>query len=317
MLRRRRDTSAASSNGSVGLMDAGVVVLGSANVDLVLAVERIPSPGETVLATGQARHPGGKGLNQAVAAVRAGVATAFAGAVGSDDGGDFLAETMSDAGLDLSLLRRVDEPTGTALITVDEQGENAIVVAAGANATMIRVAADEAVAIEQAQTLILQLETPLSIVADAARIGRRAGTRVVLNAAPAQALDMAVLDAVDVLVVNEHEARIVADADENAGLDDIGPTLAREVPLVVVTLGARGARWFGAEGEGSLPAPRADVVDTTGAGDAFTGVLAASLADGARWPDAVRRGVVAGAIAVESRGAVPSIPTRSQIDARL
>jgi ribokinase len=163
----------------------------------------------------------------------------------------------------------------------------------------------------------MQLETPLSIVADAARVGREAGTRVVLNAAPAQALDSALLDAVEVLVVNEHEARLVAGADESAGLDEVGRSLAGRVPLVVVTLGQRGARWFGAEGEGSARAPRADVVDTTGAGDAFTGVLAASLADGAAWPDAVRRGVVAGAIAVESAGAVPSMPTRTQIDARL
>jgi ribokinase len=298
-------------------MDAAVIVLGSANVDMVFSVERFPSPGETVLATGQARHAGGKGLNQAVAAARAGVPTAFSGAVGSDDGGRFLAETMAAAGLDVSLLRRVEEPTGTALIAVDAGGENAIVVAAGANATMIRLTADDAAAIERAQALVLQLETTLTIVAEAARVGREAGTRVILNAAPAQPLDAAVLDVVDVLVVNEHEARLVAGADEGTGLEEVGRKLAQAVPVVVVTLGERGAVWFGADGEGSVPAPHADVVDTTGAGDAFTGVLAAGLADGVSWPEAVRRGVVAGAIAVESPGAVPSIPTRSQIDARL
>jgi ribokinase len=298
-------------------MSADVVVLGSANLDVVLSVDRIPSPGETVLATGQARHPGGKGLNQAVAAARAGVATAFVGAVGADEAGEFLARTMADAELDVGLLRRVDEPTGTAVITVDADGENAIVVAAGANGSLIRLAADDAAAIEQAAVLVAQLETPLSAVAEAARIGRAAGTRIVLNAAPAQPLDAAILESVDVLVVNEHEARLVADAAADAPLDDVGRLLAARVPVVVVTLGEHGARWFGVEGEGSADAPDADVVDTTGAGDAFTGVVAAGLADGLGWPDAVRRGIVAGAIAVESAGAVPSIPTRAQVDARL
>jgi ribokinase len=298
-------------------MSPDVVVLGSANVDVVLAVERIPSPGETVLASGLARHPGGKGLNQAVAAARAGARTAFVGAVGDDDGGELLAATMTEAGLDVEALRRVDEPTGTALIAVDADGENAIVVAAGANATMIRLAADEAAEIERARVVVMQLETPLSIVAEAARVAREAGARVVLNAAPAQPLDATVLEAVDVLVVNEHEARVVAGVDNGSSLDDVGHELAQHVPVVVVTLGERGAQWFGAEGEGSAPAPSARVVDTTGAGDTFTGVLAAGLADGLPWRDAVLRGVVAGAVAVESAGAVPSIPTRAQIDERL
>jgi ribokinase len=291
--------------------------VGSASVDLVLAVERIPSPGETVLATRQSRHPGGKGLNQAVAAARAGAATAFVGAVGSDEAGSFLAATMTEAGLDIGGLRRVDEPTGMALITVAADGENAIVVAAGANGALTSLAADETAAIEHAAVVVIQLETPLSAVVEAARSGRRSGARVVLNAAPAQRLDADLLAFVDVLVVNEHEARLVADAATDASLDDVGRRLAESVSVVVVTLGERGACWFGAEGEGSVDAPAADVVDTTGAGDSFTGVVAATLARGADWQDAVRRGVVAGAIAVESAGAVPSIPTRQQIDARL
>jgi ribokinase len=298
-------------------MSADVVVLGSANVDMVLAVERIPSPGETVLAQSQSRHPGGKGLNQAVAAARAGAATAFVGAVGIDDDAELLIATMARAGLDISGLRRVDEPTGAALIAVDAHGGNAIVVAAGANATMVRLTADDVAAIERARILVMQLETPLPIVAEAARVGREAGVRVLLNAAPAQRLDAALLDTVDVLLVNEHEARLVAGADERACLDDVGRALAESLPVVVVTLGERGARWFGSEGEGQADAPRVEVVDSTGAGDAFTGVLAASLAEGIAWPDAVRRAVVAGAIAVESAGAVPSIPTRQQIEARL
>ena len=321
MVRRRDDTSASVVGGragdSVGPVNAGVAVLGSANLDVVLAVGRIPSPGETVLATGQARHAGGKGLNQAVAAARAGAATTFLGAVGHDDGGELLASTMTDAGLDIATLRRVAEPTGTAYITVDDSGENSIVVAPGANATMIRMAADDAAAIEQSQILVMQLETPLSIVVEAARVGRAAGVTVVLNAAPAQPLDAAVLDMVDVLVVNEYEARLVAGVDETPDLGEVGRALAQHAVVVVVTLGERGAQWFGARGEGSVPAPAAHVVDTTGAGDTFTGVLAASLAEGLSWPDAVRRGVVAGAIAVQSAGAAASIPFRDAIDHRL
>jgi ribokinase len=299
-----------------GQVNADVVVVGSANLDVVLAVDRIPSPGETVLATGQSRHPGGKGLNQAVAAARAGAATAFVGAVGSDGAGELLASTMADAGLDVLMLRRAEEPTGTAFITVDTSGENAIVVAAGANATMIRLMADEAAAIERATVVVVQLEIPLSIAAEAARVARAADTRVVLNAAPAQPLDAAFLESIDVLVVNEHEARIVAGSDGAEVLNDVGRALSQSVPVVVVTLGERGAQWFGVEGEGSAPAPKATVVDTTGAGDAFTGVLAAGLAEGASWSDAVQRAVVAGAIAVESAGAVPSIPTLAQIEGR-
>jgi ribokinase len=314
--RMRLSRSDPRAGDSVGAVSAGVVVLGSANVDVVLAVERIPAPGETVIASGQARHPGGKGLNQAVAASRAGATTGFVSAVGNDDGGAFLIETMAQSGLDVAMVRRVNEPTGTALITVDADGENAIVVVPAANATMIRLGADEAAAIRRADVLVMQLEIPVSIVVAAARAAREAGTRVVLNAAPAQQLDAALLETIDILVVNEQEARVVAGADEADGLDDLGRTLAGRVPIVVVTLGDRGARWFGAEGEGSAPAPKAEVVDTTGAGDTFTGVLAAGLAEGLGWATAVQRAVVAGAIAVESAGAVPSIPTRAQIEGR-
>jgi ribokinase len=316
IVRRGGDTSA-SRGDTVDSVKAGVVVLGSANVDLTLAVERIPSPGETVLATGHERHPGGKGLNQAVAAARAGAQTAFVAAVGADDGGELLLSTMTDTGLDVALVRRVAEPTGTAVVTVDADGENAIVVASGANGSMIRLAADEAAAIERARVLVMQLETPLSIVVEASRVGRAAATTVVLNAAPAQPLETAVLELVDALVVNEHEARLVAEVGAAMGLGDVGRVLADRVPLVAITLGARGAQWFGVEGEGSVSAPQASVVDTTGAGDAFTGVLAAALAEGVSWPDAVWRGVVAGAIAVESAGAVPSLPTWAQIEQRL
>ena len=290
------------------------MVLGSANIDLVYSVEEVPALGETVLATGQARHPGGKGLNQAVAAARAGARTAFIGAVGDDPGGVELVAVLRDCGIDTTLLRTVEGATGTALITVQRDGNNTIVVAAGANGTIneLTVAAREAVT--AASVLVAQLEVPLAVVAQAAEAARSAGTAVVLNAAPAMPLDDALLTLVDVLVVNENEAMTLASGDDPivaAG------TLTDRASTVVVTLGSAGAAVLqrGEQIE-ELPAIEVQVADTTGAGDTFTGVLAAGLAAGEPVTAAARRAVIAAGISVERHGAVPSIPTRAQIDAR-
>jgi ribokinase len=295
-----------------------VVVLGSANLDLVFSVASIPRPGETVLATGQRQHPGGKGLNQAVAAARAGAPTVFIGAVGDDSAADLLVEAMEGAGIDTAQLRRVDGPSGIAVVTVDEAGENAIVVAAGANKTLTSVEPGERALIEAAGVLIAQLEVPLATVAEAAAVACASGTTVVLNAAPAQTLDRSLLTTVDVLVVNEHEARRLAGLDGGEGdAVALARLLAAQVSTVVVTLGADGAAWCGEAGEGLVAAPQATAVDTTGAGDTFTGVLGAGLAEALPIGAAVERAVVAAAISVETAGAVPSIPTRDQIDDRM
>ncbi|MBA3309818.1 MAG: ribokinase [Nocardioidaceae bacterium] len=296
-----------------------VVVLGSANLDLVYDVAQLPAPGETVLASAQGRHPGGKGLNQAVAAARAGARTGFVAAVGRDEAGDELVAAMTDAGLGVSLVRRVEQPSGTALITVQSDGENSIVVAPGANGTLEGLTPNERDAVAAASVLVAQLEVPVAVVAEAAGVAREAGATVVLNAAPARPLDDSLLSCVDVLVVNEGEARALAGthAASTDGVHVLGKALAERVETVVVTLGADGAAWFrrGADG-GRSPGLRAELVDTTGAGDAFTGALAAGLAGGLDIAEAVERGVVAGAISVETAGAVPSIPTADQIEAR-
>jgi ribokinase len=300
-----------------------VVVLGSANLDVVFAVPSIPAPGETVMADAQARHPGGKGLNQAVASSRAGATTAYLGALGDDAAAEFLLAALADSGVDASGVRRVAGPSGTAWIAVQADGDNAIVVASGANATMESLTDAERSAIAAARVLVMQLEIPLSIVADAAACARAAGTVVVLNAAPARALDPELLRGIDVLVVNEHEGRTLGvdvDALAQGTPTPIGLAQGSPVPIpptVVTTLGAAGARWDGAAGHGEVAAPRAEVVDTTGAGDTFTGVLAASLAAGSALPDAVGRAVVAATISVETEGAVPSIPDRDQIARRM
>jgi ribokinase len=285
-----------------------VLVVGSANVDQVYSVERIPEPGETVLATGSAIARGGKGQNQAVAAARAGAPTAFIAAVGDDGFGRLTRDGLAEDGIDLSRVRVVSEPTGTALIAVDRGGENTIIVEAGANRTLGWEDADRPL-VAAADVLVMQLEIPLSTVRDAAAAARAAGTLVVVNAAPAAELPRELLDLIDVLVVNEHEEALIR---TSAGVE----RLTELVPLVVVTLGAAGARVLRASGEDRhVPAPRVDAVDATGAGDTFCGAFAAALAEGADPEQALAFAVAAASLSVQRHGAVPSIPRRAEIDA--
>ncbi|PVG84076.1 ribokinase [Nocardioides gansuensis] len=291
-----------------------MVVVGSANVDLFAAVPAIPAPGETVLARGREVRAGGKGLNQAVAAARAGAATTFVAVVGRDEGAEMLLAEAAAAGVDTGLVRRADGPTGTAWIMVRPDGENAIVVDGAANATLTSLTLTERTAVSEAAVVVAQLETPLSAVREAAEAAQASGARFLLNAAPASELPEELLRCVDVLVVNEHEARhLSGEADPSSA----ARTLLRLAGAVVVTLGAEGALLLDADGERRVPGLTARVVDTTGAGDTFTGVLAATLATDPDLDAAARRAVVAGALAVETAGAVPSIPTSDAIAARL
>jgi ribokinase len=277
-----------------------VLIVGSGNVDLVSQVDRIPSPGETVLSTGFATHAGGKGNNQATAAARASANTTFIGAFGDDDNGARLLASLRDSGV-RPLVRTSTEPTGTALITVASTGENAIVVNAGANATLTQLTAEERQAVAEAGIVLLQLEIPLETVIEAAHTA--AGT-VVLNAAPARPLPRALLEAVDLLVVNEHEAALLGGADE----------LLTAVPRLVVTLGAQGALVRTRDTTATVPGIAVEVVDTTGAGDTFCGALVARLDEGATLETAVRFATAAAALSVGRAGAVPAIPTREEID---
>ncbi|MQM24111.1 ribokinase [Glycomyces albidus] len=297
-----------------------VVVLGSANLDLVYDVERIPAPGETVLARGYGAFAGGKGNNQAVAAARAGSETRFIAALGRDENGDRLAEEARAAGIAL-LDRRVDAPTGTASIYVDRGGENSIVVNSGANAELTALTATELAAIGDADVLVLQLETPPGAVAEAARAARAAATAVVLNAAPADRRAEDLLGDVDVLVVNEHEANGLLGRDPGADLDAAVDALTAYGCTVVVTLGAAGCLVAAPGGEPvKVPAVPVPVVDTTGAGDTFVGYLAAAIdADerhatgAAALAGAAAFATAAAAIAVQRKGAVPSIPTLEEV----
>jgi ribokinase len=297
---------------------SGIVVVGSANIDQVLRVERIPLPGETVLSHGLSTALGGKGQNQAVAAARAGVATTFIGAVGADSFGEMVRAGLIGEKIEVSQLRTSDKPTGTALIAVDGTGENTIIVEPGANSDMTTLTSADSAAISTAWALVMQLEIPLDTVIEAARIARAVGTRVILNAAPMQALPPALLDTLDVLIVNEHEAAELARDNGLAfELEGLGERLLTLVPTVIVTLGAQGASLhrLGSD-ELLVPAHRVTAVDATGAGDTFCGAFAAGIVQGMMADDALRFAGAAASISVQSHGAVPSIPMRDAIDAR-
>ena len=262
-----------------------VVVLGSLNVDLVTRVERHPSPGETVLGDGLARLAGGKGANQAIAAARAGASVVMVGSVGDDEGGSAYLARLSAHGIDVSqVVVHPEEPTGTAIVVVSADGENSIVVVPGANATVTWPHLD----LSPGDVLLAQLEVPLETVATGVRAAAFAGARVVLNVAPYADLPDDVIDLADPVVANEHEAS----------------QLVRSPHSLVVTRGGDGAAW----GSVRVPAesvPDDEVVDTTGAGDAFCGALAAALAAGDDDESALRAALTAGAAAVRHDGAQP------------
>jgi ribokinase len=296
-----------------------IVVFGSLNVDFVTSPDRLPGPGETVLSPDYAVLPGGKGANQAVAAARAGARVAMIGAVGDDQLAEVALRELAEAGVDLSGVARVAAPTGAAFIAVDPLGENNIVVAAGANGLARPVGAALA-AIGSADTLLLQREVPERELLAAAHMARAAGSRVMFNLAPFSPLDPGWWGYLDVLVVNEHEARDLA---ESLGWSEADPvTIARRIArdrklLVIVTLGGEGAFGVDPVRECRLPAPRVTVIDTVGAGDALCGALAAALDAGLDWPDALRRGLAAGSLACTRAGAQPSLPRAAEIDALL
>jgi len=297
-----------------------IVVVGSINMDLVVRASRIPTPGETVLGQDFSTYPGGKGANQAIAAVRQGARVKFIGRVGDDEFGRLLVDELEVNGVDVKHIY-MDEnaATGVALITLNDAGENAIVVASGANH---RLSPDNIHAAETAfsgaDVLLLQLETPLDTVTAGAEAARNHGVKVILNPAPATPLPGELLSRVDILIPNESETAQLTGLPVNnlSQVEKAGRTLVkRGISTVVVTLGERGAYQI----EADKPARHISsypvaVVDTTAAGDSFVGTFAVSLANGEPVDRAVERGCAAGALATTRLGAQQSIPTRSEID---
>ena len=274
-----------------------VLVVGSLNADLVVRTERLPGPGETVAGSDLTVGPGGKGANQAVAAARlgaaAGVGVGMVGAVGDDDHGRTVRDAVAAAGADVDgVTVRTGTATGTAVITVDAAGDNTIVVSPGANAAL---EPGDLPAFDDVAVLTLCLEIGVPTVLAAARAARAAGTTVVLNLSPYAPVPAELLAATDVLVVNEHEAALLGE---------------HPVPRSVVTRGAAGCEVHdaGTATVSTVDAMRADVVDTTGSGDAFLAAVAVRLAAGDDLPDAARYAVRAGALAVTVAGAqLPAI----------
>lgn len=300
-------------------MTGRVVVVGSINQDISVACDRLPGPGETLLATALYRGGGGKGANQAVAAARSGGAhTSMVGAVGRDADGAAMRAGLEAAGVDCAAVAEVDEPTGTALITVDPAGENTIVVAAGANAAVRLEQAARSV-LAQADVVVAQLEVSQQLVVEAARL-RRDGMPFILNAAPSARLSPELAAEVDLLVVNEHEAHDLArdgGSGDGSGADgggsEVVAALLETVPAVLLTLGERGAHLVRRDGTDlEVPAHPVVAVDATGAGDTFCGVLAAALAHGEEDRRALELATAAASLAVERRGAQDSMPTRQE-----
>jgi ribokinase len=297
-------------------------------MDLVVRAPRYPRRGENLIALSLARFPGGKGANQAVAAARLGARVSMIGAVGDDPFGREFLSLLAQEGIDATHVRvRQGEQTGVGLITIDEspgaEAANTIIVALGANASLLPADADAGAArIAEADVLLLQLENPPQTVARAAAIARDAGTTVILNAAPAQAVDTALMANVDALILNEEEARAVCPGLDVEALSAAAPAVAALGPrCVVVTLGRRGA-WAVIDGEPAQVEPFAvAAIDTVGAGDAFCGAFAARWAqeqarggiDRAGILDAATWGCAAGALAVTRRGAIPSLPLRNEV----
>lgn len=295
-------------------MRGHIVVVGSLNMDLVVRTPRHPKIGETIIGSEFRTFPGGKGANQAVAAAKLGSPVMMIGRVGDDDFGYKLIEAVSVENMEVTYIIRDDcEPTGVAFITVDELGQNSIVVASGANAHLSPEDIDSAeAAFVGASVLLLQLECPLLAVNRAIELARQHGLMVVLNPAPAQVLDADLLASVDYLIPNESELALLS------GQDDIQAAVRviqdHGVKRMVVTLGDKGCLLVDNDTQKYLPAYNVPIVDTTAAGDAFAGAFAVGIKEGISFTEAANWGRVAGALTVTRAGAQPSLPTRTEFD---
>ena len=303
-----------------------ITVFGSLNVDYIFQVSQLPAPGETVLASNMQVLPGGKGANQAVAAARAGAKVSMVGAVGRDALSKIALAGLLDAGVDTSAVALSTMPTGTAAINVDAQGENAITVSSGANLDASGDSLDEK-NLTPRTTVLLQMEVPMTAMADLVQRARKKESCIVWNLAPMQCVDLALLKQVNCLIVNEVELNQLHSEfhqtlrPNNVSAKDVEQkawdifTLTRQ--SVVVTLGAKGTLAVHNNTLLTVPALAISPVDTVGAGDAFTGAFTAALDRGETFPVALRWGSVAGGLACLEKGAQSSLPTAAQISEHL
>ena len=296
-----------------------IVVLGSINMDLVGAVSRFPSPGETVLGGDFSTAPGGKGANQAVAAARMGASVRMIGRVGSDVFAPTLLNNLRANGVDVTgVTQDPDAPSGVAMVLLDASHENRIVVLSGANMRCDDTQVDAAaLALQGADALMLQCELPSAVSLEAARIAREMGIRVVWDPAPADAFPPEAYALVDVLTPNQAEAAALTgiDVTDAASAETAARALLqRGVRAVVVKLGEHGAFYLSGDHSGYVPPFEVDAVDTVAAGDAFGAAMTCALAEGKPLPDAVRYGAAAGALAATRPGAQNAMPTRAEVE---
>ncbi|MFD2570483.1 ribokinase [Spirosoma soli] len=308
-------------------MSSVVCVIGSSNTDMVIKGNKLPAPGETVIGGTFLMNPGGKGANQAVAAARlangaSATTVTFVANVGNDIFGRQALQQFEREGIQTDFVTTdADEPSGVALIGVDSQGENCIMVASGANARLGQAQVAQALAVEMdanATVILLQLETPIPTVEYAIRQSHERGMRVVLNPAPAQLLDSSVLACLHVITPNETEAELLTGVrvtDETTAQQAAQRLHEAGVPNVVITLGARGAYLSTPSGASLIAAPPVTALDTTAAGDCFNGALAVAIAEGRHLPEAVAFACKAASISVTRMGAQASLPHRHEVDA--
>ncbi len=297
-----------------------IVIFGSLNMDMVMRVEKMPRPGDTVLCSGYQMIPGGKGANQAVAAANAGAPVKLFGKVGDDEFGRLILDSLKRTSMDVTgVTVSKESSTGCAAICVDHQGENLITVASGAN-LLAREDMIPDFLLSKETILLLQMETPVEENWGLLRRAKKFGARVILNLAPAKEISQDILKSLDILVLNQVEASLLA---LHLGFDVISPAVvAKRVAAsfnmtCIVTLGNQGAIACSPEGSWEINAMEIEAVDTTAAGDAFVGVLAASLDSGMELPIALRRASVASGLACLSKGAQISLPTNQQIEVNL
>lgn len=285
-------------------------------MDLVVKVNRMPGIGETVIGSDYERYPGGKGANQAVAAVRLGAPVRLVGALGDDEYGDQLLHIVQSEGIDSAWAKRTNGPSGAAFITVDQQGQNCIVVAPGSNNKLHAEDINSAM-FDQAKVILLQCEIPAATIRAAAKLGKEAGATVILNAAPASKLAADDYQNIDVLVVNEVEIGMLLGQLSVRNPEEAIPlakALLTRVQAVVVTLGAQGAVWAQGDESGFIEALNVNAIDTTAAGDAFVGALAVGLNNGRELQDSLHFANICGALATTKHGAQSSLPTRSDLE---
>lgn len=289
-----------------------IVVFGSINADLIFRLDRIPMPGQTLIAHGLTVQPGGKGANQAMAAARDGATVRMVGAVGDDALAAAALAGLEGEAIDLAVRVLVGRSTGCASICTDREGRNQIAVALGANAEIRAEDVSDAM-LGPDSLLLLQMEGPRAEIEALIGRARKAGSRIILNLAPALPLDRAALAKLDVLVVNEDEA---ASLGVTLGVGADAESLRGALGIAVIrTLGAAGAEAATGDGLFDVPAPQIDAVDTTAAGDCFVGVLASGLDAGLDLPAAMRRAVVAASLACLREGSQTSLPIRADTDA--